>query len=194
MVSPVPNLSRRLFLTAGAAALAAGAQSSGRRPNILFFIGDDWGMGHAGAYGCKWINTPNFDRLARKGILFTNAFTSNPKCSPSRASILTGRNTWQLKEAVNHYSIFPSEFAVYPALLENAGYTVGMTGKGWGPGEYQSTGFQHNPTGREYQKRTLKPPYSGISNRDYAGNFSDFLDSRPRDRPFCFWLGMQEPH
>ena len=62
----------------------------------------------------KWINTPAFDRVAREGVLFTRTFTSNPKCSPCRATILTGRNTWQLKEAINHYSIFPNEFAVYP--------------------------------------------------------------------------------
>ena len=49
-----------------------------------------------------WIKTPNFDRLAKEGVLFHNAFTSNPKCSPCRASILTGRNTWQLKEAASH--------------------------------------------------------------------------------------------
>src|SRR4051812_30586368 len=67
------------------------------RPNILFIIFDDWnGSTHAGAYGCTWIKTPNFDRIAREGVLFKNAFTSNPKCSPCRASILTGRNTWQL--------------------------------------------------------------------------------------------------
>jgi N-sulfoglucosamine sulfohydrolase len=187
------NLSRRAFLTAAGAAATLRAQSPGKRPNILFFIADDWGM-HAGAYGTKWVNTPSFDRVAREGILFTHAFTSNPKCSPSRASILTGRNTWQLKEAINHMSIFPSEFAVYPTVLEEAGYTIGLTGKGWGPGDYQSTGMKHNPAGHEYQKRTLKPPYSGISNRDYAGNFADFLDARPKDKPFCFWMGTQEPH
>lgn len=190
---PESTLSRRSFLAGLATPLLLKPQSA-KRPNILFFIADDWGMGHAGAYGCKWISTPNFDRVAREGVLFNNAFTSNPKCSPSRASILTGRNTWQLKEAINHMSIFPSEFAVYPSILEEAGYTVGLTGKGWGPGDFQSTGFKHNPAGHEYQKRTLKPPYSGISNRDYAGNFSDFLDARPKDRPFCFWMGAQEPH
>src|SRR5690349_1704105 len=59
------------------------------RPNILFIIFDDWsGSTHAGAYGCTWIKTPNFDRVAREGVLFKNAFTSNPKCSPCRASIL----------------------------------------------------------------------------------------------------------
>jgi arylsulfatase A-like enzyme len=184
---------RRDFLGAGLAA-ALPAQAT-RRPNILFVIGDDWGRGHAGAYGCDWIKTPSFDRVAREGALFTHCFTSNPKCSPSRATILTGRNSWQLKEAVNHFSIMPSEFAVYPALLEKAGYHVGLTGKGWGPGDFRSTGFAHNPAGREYQSRRLKPPYKGISNNDYAGNFDDFLAKRPgKDTPFCFWLGFQEPH
>ena len=91
------GLTRRQLLraSAGAAALlgreAAAAQAR-KRPNILFIIADDWGL-HAGAYGSKWLNTPNFDRVAREGVLFTNCFTSNPKCSPSRASILTGRNS-----------------------------------------------------------------------------------------------------
>lgn len=193
------SLSRRDFLVrTGGAALALGTArlqaQSGKRPNILFVIADDWGHNHAGAYGCKWVRTPNFDRIAREGVLFTNCFTSNPKCSPSRATMLTGRNTWQLKEAVNHYSVFPNEFPVYPALLEQAGYFVGLTGKGWGPGDYKSTGFEHNPAGREFQSRTLTPPLTGISNRDYAGNFEAFLEQRPKDKPFCFWLGTHEPH
>ena len=186
---------RRAFLqtTAAAAAAPLFAQPA-KRPNILFCIHDDWGHQHAGAYGCTWVKTPNFDRIAREGVLFTNCFTSNPKCSPCRATILTGRNTWQLKEAISHFSIFPNEFAVYPDVLEKAGYFVGMTGKGWGPGDYESTGWPHNPAGKEFQKRTNKPPYNGISNRDYAGNFEDFLAQRPAASPFCFWLGGQEPH
>ena len=44
------------------------------RPNILFAIADDWGYGHAGAYGCKWVKTPAFDRLAREGVLFTRTY------------------------------------------------------------------------------------------------------------------------
>lgn len=164
------------------------------RPNILFVIADDWGQPHAGAYGCTWVKTPNFDRVAREGVLFTNAFTSNPKCSPCRASILTGRNTWQLKEAVNHYSVFPPDFAVYPDLLEKAGYAIGLTGKGWGPGDFASTGWKHNPAGPEFQKVKNKVPTNGISPIDYAGNFADFLSQRPKDKPFCFWLGGHEPH
>ena len=170
------------------------AAQSTPRPNILFVIADDWGHGHAGAYGATWVNTPHFDRVAREGVLFHNAFTSNPKCSPCRATILTGRNSWQLKEAINHYSLFPREFAVYPQVLEDAGYFVGMTGKGWGPGEFLSTGWKHNPAGQEYQKLTNRPPTNGISNRDYAGNFAEFLKQRTANQPFCFWLGGQEPH
>lgn len=188
------DLSRRSFLAASAAAAAPALAQRAKRPNILFVIADDWGHGHAGAYGAKWVNTPNFDRVAREGVLFSNAFTSNPKCSPCRATILTGRNSWQLKEAINHYSIFPNEFAVYPALLEQAGYFVGLTGKGWGPGDFQSTGWKHNPAGQPYAKRTLKPPTSGIAPLDYAANFEDFLAQKPKDKPFCFWLGGHEPH
>ena len=193
-------LSRRDIVRAGAAgaALAAAGQplraQAARRPNILFVIADDWGHGHAGAYGCNWIKTPHFDRVAREGVLFSNTFTSNPKCSPCRATILTGRNSWQLKEAINHFSVFPNDFAVYPDLLEKAGYFVGLTGKGWGPGDYTSTGFAHNPAGREYRKHTLKPPADGIAPLDYAANFADFLSQKPKDKPFCFWLGGQEPH
>jgi arylsulfatase A-like enzyme len=195
-----PALSRRDFVrAAGAAAMTFSgfgklAAQNGRRPNILFVIADDWSRDHAGAYGCKWVNTPNFDRVAREGVLFNNCFTSNPKCSPCRATILTGRNSWQLKEAVNHYSIFPTEFEVYPDLLEKGGYFIGLTGKGWGPGDFKSTGWKHNPAGPEFEKFTLKPPVNGISPKDYAKNFEYFLTQKPKDKPFGFWLGGHEPH
>ncbi|AGA28769.1 sulfatase family protein [Singulisphaera acidiphila] len=172
----------------------ARAASGSDRPNILFIIFDDWGWNHAGAYGCSWIKTPNFDRVAREGVLFKNAFTSNPKCSPCRASILTGRNSWQLEEAACHYGIFPRKFAVYPELLEAAGYTVGLTGKGWGPGDHQSTGFTRNPAGPLFDEHTMTPPASGIARTDYAKNFASFLGKRKAGQPFCFWMGFKEPH
>lgn len=165
------------------------------RPNILFIIFDDWnGSTHAGAYGCDWIKTPHFDRVAREGVLFKHAFTSNPKCSPCRASILTGRNTWQLKEAVCHGGMFPTGFEVYPDLLEQAGYTVGLTGKGWGPGDFKTCGRTRNPAGPNFDTKTQEVPASGIHNRDYVGNFAEFLEARPKGKPFCFWMGFHEPH
>ena len=166
-----------------------------RRPNVLFIIFDDWnGSTHAGVYGCDWVKTPNFDRVAREGVLFKNAFTSNPKCSPCRASILTGRNTWQLEEAACHNGIFPAKFVVYPDLLEKAGYIVGLTGKGWGPGDFRSTGRTRNPAGPSFDEATQAVPATGISRNDYPTNFETFLKQRPTDKPFCFWMGFHEPH
>ena len=74
-------------------------QSPATPPNFLFAISDDQSFPHAGAYGCTWIQTPAFDRIAREGILFNRAYTPNAKCAPSRSCILTGRNSWELEEA-----------------------------------------------------------------------------------------------
>lgn len=65
-----------------------GSQPKVERPNILFAIADDWGL-HAGAYGTPWVQTPNFDRIAREGMLFTNAYTpmANHASSPASRSI-----------------------------------------------------------------------------------------------------------
>jgi N-sulfoglucosamine sulfohydrolase len=165
-----------------------------KRPNFLFLIFDDMSWDSVGAYGNTWIQTPNLDRLAKEGVLFRHAFTSNPKCSPCRASILTGRNSWQLEELSVHNSIFPSKFEVYPDLLEKAGYTVGLTGKGWGPGDFKNHGRTRNPAGPSFDEHKIEPPAGGIGKLDYARNFEAFLAQRPKDAPFCFWMGFQEPH
>jgi N-sulfoglucosamine sulfohydrolase len=187
-----------VYLALGVAICAAGAsQAAGqgaKRPNILIAIADDWSYGHAGAYGCGWVKTPAFDRVAREGVLFASAYTNNPKCSPCRASLLTGRNSWQLDEACNHFGVFPARWPVYPDLLEQAGYHVGFTGKGWGPGDFRAGGFKRNPAGPEFNRRTLRPPNRGVAETDYAGNFGDFLVARKAGQPFCFWYGGTEPH
>jgi len=184
-----------LVPAAGFCSLAAsGPSQQTKTPNILLVIADDWSYGHAGAYGCSWVKTPAFDRVAREGVLFKHAFTSNPKCSPCRATLLTGRNSWQLEEASCHFGIFPSKFKVYPDLLEEAGYHVGFTGKGWGPGDFKAGGCPRNPAGPEIQKFKLTPPYKGISPKDYARNFGQFLSERKPGQPFCFWYGGHEPH
>ena len=105
-----------------------------KQPNILFCIADDQSFPHAGAYGCDWVQTPAFDRIAKDGILFTNAYTCNAKCAPSRAAILTGRNSWQLEEAASHVGYFPNKFKTVFEALNEAGYKTGRTAKGWAPG------------------------------------------------------------
>lgn len=164
------------------------------RPNILLAISDDQSWPHAGAYGDTSVQTPAFDRVASAGVLFTHAFCPASQCSPSRASLLTGRNIWQLEEAGTHASLFPAKFDVYTELLEQAGYHVGYTGKPWGPGNWEESGRKKNPAGAAYNKRLLKPPTSEISSCDYSANFAEFLEDRPPKAPFCFWYGGREPH
>lgn len=194
------SVRRGCFLTRlclGLIAVAGGTAACAaepKKPNLLFVIADDWSYGHAGAYGCSWIKTPAFDRVAREGVLFSHCFTNNPKCSPCRASILTGRNTWQLEEAMCHNGLFRAKWPVYPDLFEQAGYAVGFTGKGWGPGDFKGGGFKRNPAGPAFNKLTTQKSLQGIGNTDYAGNFAAFLKVRKPDQPFCFWYGGHEPH
>jgi len=174
---------------------SASLSFAAQRPNIMFVIADDWSFGHAGAYGCDWIRTPAFDRIAREGILFSRAYTPSAKCAPSRSCILTGRNPWQLEEAANHWCFFPAKFMSYVEALDANGYFTGSTAKGWAPGiAKDSEGKLRNMAGKPFNARKCKPPTSGISSNDYAANFADFLDAAPAGQPWCFWLGSTEPH
>jgi N-sulfoglucosamine sulfohydrolase len=168
----------------------AGLRAAAPRPNILFAIADD--MGHASAYGTRWVKTPNFDKLASRGILFLNAYTPNAKCSPSRACILTGRNPWQLEAAGNHWPYYPAKFKSWMEALADNGYFVGATGKTWGPGTLPPE--RKNIAGKLYQRRHLQKPTTGINPTDYFANFQDFLADCPTNGPFCFWYGGHEPH
>ena len=171
-----------------------GGWAADRRPNILFAIADDWGL-HASAYGTRWVKTPAFDRVAREGILFNNAYTPNAKCAPSRACLLTGRNSWQLKAAANHIPYFPPEFKGWGEVLAEKGWFVGHTQKGWGPGvATNALGKPRQMTGQPFNARKAKPSTSGIGNNDYAANFDDFLAAAPTNAPWCFWYGAIEPH
>ncbi|MDH7504165.1 MAG: sulfatase [Verrucomicrobiota bacterium] len=167
---------------------------TGRPPNILLAIADDWGV-HAGAYGTRWIRTPAFDRVASEGLLFRRAYTPMAKCAPSRSILLTGRHLWQLEAAANHLPFFPAKFKTWPEVLTERGWHVGFTGKGWAPGIANDVNGQPRlMTGKPFQKRTCTPPTPAISATDYAANFVDFLDSAPPGVPWCFWFGAHEPH
>jgi N-sulfoglucosamine sulfohydrolase len=169
--------------------------SADDRPNILIAMGDDISFPHMGAYGCRFVETPGFDRVAREGILFNNVYTPNAKSSPSRACFLTGRNSWQLEEAANHIPYFPTKFTSFMESLNNHEYNVGFTSKGWAPGiAVDDTGKPRELTGKAFNAKKTTPPATGISNSDYAANFEDFLDERDIDKPFCFWYGSYEPH
>ena len=165
-----------------------------KTPNILFCLADDAGM-HFGAYGCPWVRTPAFDRVAREGLLFLRGYTPNAKCAPSRASILTGRNPWQLEDAANHNPVFPAKFRTVWEALGGAGWHTGHTAKGWAPGDPGTVdGRRRELTGPTWSDIQLEPPTPCINKTDYAANFEAFLDARPDGAPFCFWYGSTEPH
>lgn len=175
-------ITRRSFLRtsglAGTAALTLGCPSifRKRRPNILLAIADDWSWPHASVLGEPVIQTPTFDRVVREGVLFRNAFVSAPSCTPSRGSILSGQDFWRLRESADLWSTLPVDIPVYPDLLEKAGYHVGFSRKGWGPGRIEPGGRKRNPAGPQF------------------GNFEVFLKARPKGAPFCFWFGSHDPH
>jgi N-sulfoglucosamine sulfohydrolase len=164
------------------------------RPNILIAISDDQSFAHTSIAGYQAVSTPAFDRVAREGVWFRNAFAPAPGCSPTRAALLTGRHIWQIEQAGTHASSFPAKYVTYPDLLEQAGYVVGFTGKGWGPGNFKVDQRPRNPAGRDFSKQKCAAPLSGIGKNDYAANFAEFLTTCPDTSPFCFWYGANEPH
>ncbi|HEX5790615.1 MAG TPA: sulfatase [Luteolibacter sp.] len=156
------------------------ADAPAQRPNILFIIADDASSHFGEAYGCKWVKTPNIDALARKGLVFDNAYTPTAKCTPSRSAILTGRNPWQLEDGANHQSQFPVKFAAFSEALGQAGIAVGGGGKIWGPGSALTA--------------EGKPRSFGFNAEGKGKGFEAFLKSRPKGSPFFYWFGSHKPH
>ena len=163
-----------LGMTSGLAPSAR--QRAVGKPNVVLAIADDWSYPHAGVYGDRTVRTPNVDRLAREGTRFTHAFAAAPSCTPSRAALLTGQAPHRLQEGGNLWGTLPSAHAVYPELLEQAGYTVGLAGKGGAPGRFEPGGRARNPAG---------PPFK---------DFASFLLQRAAPTPFAFWFGSTDPH
>ena len=156
------------------------ADAPTRKPNILCIIADDASPHFGEAYGCKWVKTPNIDRLARNGLVFDNAYTPTAKCTPSRSAILTGRNPWQLEDAANHQSQFPVKYLAFSDVLGQAGVTVGGAGKIWGPGSALTADG--------------KPRTFGFNEGVKGTGFDTFLRTRPAGKPFFYWFGSHKPH
>ena len=119
-----------IFGLAGLLALSCGSEKEvpARRPNIVFIMADDHAYQAISAYGSHLIQTPNIDRIARMGMLFTNASVTNSICAPSRATILTGKHSHLNGKIDNHFP-FDSTNVTFPQLLQKAGYQTAMFGK-----------------------------------------------------------------
>ncbi|MCP4174083.1 MAG: sulfatase [Fuerstiella sp.] len=206
------NHSVPVYLT-GLLLLACPASADSSRPNILFAFADDWGR-YASAYAAiekggpsDIVSTPNFDRIAKAGVLFTNAFVNAPSCTPCRSSLLSGQYFWRTgRGAILQGAIWDENIPSYPLVLQKAGYHIGYTYKVWSPGSPANAPYGARPT--SYGKKGSK--FNGFSQfvarqdeaetgkntllNEVRGNFRDFLADREDGEPFCYWWGPTNCH
>jgi arylsulfatase A-like enzyme len=180
--------------------LVSGNLVAQERPNIIYIMSDDHDADAISAYNKKFIHTPNIDRIAKEGILFTKSFVANSICGPARATLLTGQHSHKNGKKDNRGS-FDSSKITLPKLLQENGYQTAIVGK-WH--------LQSYPTGFDYWKIL---PGQGLytdprfihMNGDtstYKGYATDvitdeaikWLDSREKTKPFMLFLHHKAPH
>lgn len=143
-------------------------------PNIVVIMGDDWSWPHASILGDKTVRTPTFDRIAREGVLFENAYTPAPSCTPSRHSASTGQYHWRLGEGVDLGGSIEKGIPTYPDRVAEIGFLTGFSRKGTGPSKHTYRG--NDPFGTRFQ------------------HFKEFMGARKNGQPFSYWYGAGEPH
>ncbi|UCD30080.1 MAG: sulfatase [Planctomycetota bacterium] len=166
------------------------------RPNIIFFLADDMRWDAMGCAGNRIIQTPHLDRLAERGVRFTNGFVTTSICAVSRASLLTGQ--YESRHQIHDFvtSLSPTAFAgTFPALLRQSGYRTGFVGK-WGVGmdkPVPQDRFDYwagwNDWGMYFEKgdpehRTQKTRKQALS----------FIRQFAAQEPFMLWVSFKAPH
>lgn len=188
------------------------------RPNILFLFADDWGR-YASIYSTvdgpgtmnDVVRTPNFDAVAKRGVLFRNAHVNAPSCTPCRSSLLSGQHFWRTgRGAILRGAVWDSSIPSYPLLLRDAGFHIGKSYKVWSPGtpadapyggqkySFQKAGgrvndFSENVTRMVESGKELQSAKDELTN-EVRQNFQAFLKARPADAPFCYWYGPTNVH
>lgn len=199
------------LLSIGTGAIQCAQPQKTPPPNILFIFSDDHATHAIGAYGTKhnnpelhkYVKTPNIDRLAEEGMLFTNTFCTNSICGPSRAAILTGKHS-HLNGMLNNDTIFDGSQQTFPKLLQSGGYETVWIGK-WH--------LFSEPTGFDYwlildnpgQQGTYYNPVLGSPNGREAvtGHTATIITDRAIDwlknrrnsgKPFFLAYSHKTPH
>lgn len=128
------------------------------RPNIIYILADDMGYGDVGAYGQTKIKTPNLDKMASDGIRFTNHYSGQTVCSPSRCSLMTGKHMGNASVTRNGQLMNPDDVTI-AELLKPAGYKTAIIGK-WGLSEGVTSENSPNQQGFDH--------YFGFDNQGFA--------------------------
>jgi arylsulfatase A-like enzyme len=162
-----------LLLPALAVSLAAATPT---RPDLVVFLSDDHGQLDSTPYGATDVRTPQMQRLADDGLVFTHAFVASPGCAPSRAAMLTGLMPAR-NGAENNHTYSRDSIASLPAMLRTLGYQTAAFGKvAHGNTDIARHGFDHTD-----------PSHA-------AAVVEKFLAARDRARPLCLFVGTHEPH
>lgn len=170
-------------------------------PNFVIMIADDMAWDDCGVYGHPTIKTPHIDRLSKQGMRFDQAFLTISSCSPSRASIITGKYPHLTNAEELHWPV-PADQTTFTELLRQAGYWCGAAGK-WHLGDAledrfdmimaaDTSGFQL-PTGAAGETGKFVETTAGDV-RSGCTDWVPLLKSRPKDKPFCLWLAALDPH
>ncbi|MEY3479795.1 MAG: Arylsulfatase precursor [Verrucomicrobiota bacterium] len=126
---------------------AESSPQADRKPNIVFILVDDAGIGDFSAYGCKYGLTPNIDRLAAEGMKFSQAYSGSAVCAPSRCVLMTGQHTGHVLRRANQSKVgllsLPADQPTVARMLHDAGYATGGFGK-WGLGNPGTSGVAEN--------------------------------------------------
>ena len=170
------------------------------RPNILFIMSDDHAYQAISAYDKRLINTPNIDRIADDGILFSNASVTNSICAPSRAVILTGKHS-HINGKIDNLAKFDDSQITFPQLFQKAGYQTAMFGK---------LHFGNNPKG--FDDFLILPGQGSYINPLFLGKDKDtiinghvtdiitdltlnwFKSKRDESKPFLMMYLHKAPH
>lgn len=171
-----------------------------QRPNIIYIMSDDHDANAISAYNKKLISTPNIDRIASEGILFTRCFVGNSICSPARATLLTGQHSHK-NGVKDNFTRFDSSRITAPKLLQQAGYQTALIGK-WHLHSYP-TGFDYwnilPGQGQYYEPGFINMSGDTTTQHGYASDVItdeaiEWLDHRNKNKPFILFLHHKAPH
>lgn len=197
--------------------IADAADAPAQKPNIVFILADDLGVGNVSCYGADNHKTPNIDRLASGGIRYTHAYTV-PLCGPSRAALMTGRYAFRTG-ATNQDAtglMKPSVETMIPAVLKRGGYVCSMVGKwgqlplgprDWGFDDefrFKGSGVYWNKKGNAASSKSKGETYivngetKTLGKKEYMPDLMhrhvvDFI-SRHRDEPFFVYYSLSQVH